>query len=306
MMSIFKGGSCHNLSLKSISWGGLLFTYTQPKKQSVSSPDQTLSVEVYTKDNHNNAVLLQVITQGSSQLLDVHPLRLHFPFEAHKLITCSLQLTNKTDEHVAFMLSTDGEGIERWLHPFAKMPLSGIVSSKSAYTLTVTMKELSDLPQKQNFNLILRSTISLDRYIYTFTHDSDCDKIFKDAIEKGNPLHEVKLEAVFSIQGQTPAKVSFLLSVFFQGKSTNINDIKHKRVKDQYNAIINDDDPTVKIRLLSLFPLYFPDMWFGPVILHPYIELNALPKKISNFYLLIRLCQWKYKRLNMGMLFSCR
>lgn len=76
------------------------------------------------------------------------------------------------------------------------------------------------------------STISLDRYIYTFTHDSDCDKIFKDAIEKGNPLHEVKLEAVFSIQGQTPAKVSFLLSVFFQGKSTNINDIKHKRVKD--------------------------------------------------------------------------
>lgn len=162
-----------------------------------------------TKVNHRNVVLLQVITQGSNHLLDVNPLKLHIPFESHKLIPCSLHLTNKTDEHVAFMLSTEIQGMEWWQQPFAQMPLSGIVPSRSAYTLIVTMRELPSLPQKQDISLILRSSISGDRYIYTFTNDSECEQFFEDAEETGNPVHEVKLGAVFSLQEETISMVSF-------------------------------------------------------------------------------------------------
>lgn len=151
------------------------------------------------------------MTQGSSQLLDIYPPKLHIPFEAYKLIPCSLNLTNKTDEHVAFMLSTEIQGMEWWQQPFAQMPLSGIVPSRSTYTLIVTMRESPNLPQTQNLSLILRSSISGDRYIYTFKDHSDyseSEQFFQDAQETGNPVNTVKLEAVFSLQGETTSTVS--------------------------------------------------------------------------------------------------
>jgi len=141
----------------------------------------------------------EVITQGSSELLHVHPLMLYFPFQADKLTSCSLHLTNNTDKHVAFMLSTE-EQME-WWQPFSKMPLSGIVPSRSTYTLVVTMRVLPYTLQEQNFNLILKSSISGDRYVYTFTQQSECDQFFEDAKETGNAVPEVKLKAVLSLQG---------------------------------------------------------------------------------------------------------
>nr|BAJ94793.1 predicted protein [Hordeum vulgare subsp. vulgare] len=142
-----------------------------------------------------------VKTQGSKELLHVHSLKLHFPFQAHKLIPCPLHLTNNTDKHMAFRLSKE-EGLLWWPHPFARMPLSGIVPPRSTYTLIVTMREQTNLVQEQNFNLILHSCISGDKYIYTFEDQSVCNMFFEDAKETGNVVHKVELEAVLSVQGQ--------------------------------------------------------------------------------------------------------
>ncbi|XP_022574215.2 vesicle-associated protein 1-1-like isoform X2 [Brassica napus] len=43
---------------------------------------------------------------SNSELLSVEPLDLQFPFELRKQISCSLYLTNKTDNHVAFKVKT--------------------------------------------------------------------------------------------------------------------------------------------------------------------------------------------------------
>lgn len=163
--------------------------------------------------NNHPGNVLQVITPGSSELLlDVHPLTLHFPFHAHKLIPCTLHLTNKTDEHVALNLSIE-DGMESWQQIFVRMPLSGIVPPKSTYTLVVTMRELTYLPT-QNFNLTLQSNICEDRYIYSFMSLSESDQFFEDLKEIRNVAPpQVKLKAVFSLQGQTTFEVSLYINV---------------------------------------------------------------------------------------------
>ncbi|XP_037423711.1 uncharacterized protein LOC119288188 isoform X2 [Triticum dicoccoides] len=166
------------------------------QKDSRETSEPLLCADTRTEDTNS-----EVITQGSNELLHVHPRKLHFPFHTHKLIPCSLNLTNNTDKHVAFRLSLEKEAMWSW-HPFVRMPLSGIVPSRSTYTLVVTVGELAHLQQEQNFNLILQSSISGDKYIYTFQDQSDCDQFFEDAKEAGNVGPEVKLKAVLSLQEQ--------------------------------------------------------------------------------------------------------
>ncbi|CAH2063362.1 unnamed protein product [Thlaspi arvense] len=43
---------------------------------------------------------------SNNELLTITPLNLQFPFELRKQISCSLYLTNKTDNHVAFKVKT--------------------------------------------------------------------------------------------------------------------------------------------------------------------------------------------------------
>ncbi|KAL5669487.1 hypothetical protein ACJX0J_021708, partial [Zea mays] len=196
------------------------------------------------QDMRQEGTSSEVITPGSSELLlDVHPLTLHFPFHAHKLIPCTLHLTNKTDEHVAFNLSIE-DGMESWQQIFVRMPLSGIVPPKSTYTLVVTMRELTYLPT-QNFNLTLQSNICEDRYIYSFMSLSESDQFFEDLKEIRNVAPpQVKLKAVFSLQGQT---------TFENGSSTGENLVQpliniwtlFNPAKDFSSMLISlDADPT--------------------------------------------------------------
>ncbi|XP_020246218.1 vesicle-associated protein 3-1-like [Asparagus officinalis] len=39
---------------------------------------------------------------SAGELLEIEPPQLEFPFELEKQISCSIQLSNKTDDHVAF------------------------------------------------------------------------------------------------------------------------------------------------------------------------------------------------------------
>jgi hypothetical protein len=141
---------------------------------------------------------MQLITQESSEIRHIHPLMAHFSFQDDNLIPCLLHLTNKTDKHIAFMLSSTTEE-----QPFEATPLNhDIVTPRSIYTLDFKIPA-----DKQKFNLILQSSIYGDRYVYGFTDQSECDQFFEDAKETRNVVYEVVLEPVLSHQGETTSEV---------------------------------------------------------------------------------------------------
>ena len=92
----------------------------------------------------------------SSMLLDVHPLELRFHFKPNKLIACSLDLTNNTDEQVVFRLVKKRPEQTCFLRD---LPLFGIVDPGAIYTLALIMDKHDDLPKERNVDLILETTI---------------------------------------------------------------------------------------------------------------------------------------------------
>ncbi|XP_045090554.1 cysteine-rich receptor-like protein kinase 44 isoform X3 [Aegilops tauschii subsp. strangulata] len=78
------------------------------------------------------------IDSTHSELLEVHPQELYFPFmlkgRCEAMSSCSLQLKNRGDNRVAFMLVASNP--DRYL---TRKPLCGIVPPRCVYTLSLTM-----------------------------------------------------------------------------------------------------------------------------------------------------------------------
>ncbi|XP_010413539.1 PREDICTED: vesicle-associated protein 1-1 isoform X2 [Camelina sativa] len=76
----------------------------------------------------------------SSELLTVEPLDLQFPFELKKQISCSLYLTNKTDNNVAFKVKTTNP------KKYCVRPNTGVVLPRSTCEVLVTMQAQKEAP----------------------------------------------------------------------------------------------------------------------------------------------------------------
>ncbi|CAL5079915.1 unnamed protein product [Urochloa decumbens] len=128
------------------------------------------------------------------------------------------------------------------------------------------MRELPNLPQKQNISLILRSSISGDRYTYTFTDDSECEQFFQDAKETGNPVHELKVEAVFSLQGDTTSMIWSLYSptslYTLSGHSDKVNCLDFFTLDDQQYLISGSQDCSAKEKTC----VHTIDAFMSPVV----------------------------------------
>lgn len=123
---------------------------------------------------HDTTTETEVIP-GPSTLLDIYPLELHFCFEPNKLIPCSLDLTNNTDENLVFVLMEKSNDQSCFLC----LPLYGIVAPRSTYTLVVTSNKNENLPEERNVDLILQnSTIGY----YPICNDAEhiCTEHFKE------------------------------------------------------------------------------------------------------------------------------
>ncbi|KAK9072040.1 hypothetical protein SSX86_008472 [Deinandra increscens subsp. villosa] len=77
---------------------------------------------------------------STGELLDVEPLELKFPFELKKQISCSLQLLNKTENHVAFKVKTTNP------KKYCVRPNTGLVLPRSRCDVTVTMQAQKEAP----------------------------------------------------------------------------------------------------------------------------------------------------------------
>ncbi|KAI4356732.1 hypothetical protein L6164_000727 [Bauhinia variegata] len=77
---------------------------------------------------------------STGELLNIQSQELQFPFELRKQISCSLQLSNKTDDHVAFKVKTTNP------KKYCVRPNTGIVLPRSICDVIVTMQAQKEAP----------------------------------------------------------------------------------------------------------------------------------------------------------------
>ncbi|XP_064992150.1 vesicle-associated protein 1-1-like isoform X1 [Musa acuminata AAA Group] len=134
---------------------------------------------------------------GSGDLLDVEPLELKFPFELNKQISCSLQLSNKTEDFLAFKVKTTNP------RKYCVRPNVGIILPRSTCDVVVTMQAQreapSDMQCKDKFLLQSIATSS------TTTLNDITQEMFSK--EPGKTVDEVKIQVAYVSSPQPPSNV---------------------------------------------------------------------------------------------------
>ncbi|KAL8468410.1 hypothetical protein ACS0TY_031571 [Phlomoides rotata] len=136
---------------------------------------------------------LEMSTAGD--LLQIKPLQLQFPFELKKQISCSLQLSNKSDNCVAFKVKTT--------HPekYCVRPNSGAVLPHSTCDVIITMQALKEAPADMQCGhkfLVQCVVVSPG----SAAHDITDEMLSK---ESGNHVEEYKLSVSYVPPPQLPS-----------------------------------------------------------------------------------------------------
>ncbi|XP_071691162.1 vesicle-associated protein 1-2-like [Rutidosis leptorrhynchoides] len=133
----------------------------------------------------------------TGELLSVEPQELQFPFELKKQIACSMQLTNKTNEHVAFKVKTTNP------KKYCVRPNTGIVLPHSTCDVTVTMQAQREAPPdmvcKDKF--LLQSAVASPGSV----PKDITPELFNK--ESGNRVEECKLKVNYVAPQQPPSPV---------------------------------------------------------------------------------------------------
>ncbi|KAL1556276.1 vesicle-associated protein 1-1-like [Salvia divinorum] len=77
---------------------------------------------------------------SSGELLSVDPLELKFPFQVNRQISCFIQASNQTDNHVAFKVKTTNP------KKYCVRPNTGIILPQSSCEINVTMQAQREAP----------------------------------------------------------------------------------------------------------------------------------------------------------------
>ncbi|KAL3499577.1 hypothetical protein ACH5RR_038670 [Cinchona calisaya] len=132
------------------------------------------------------------------ELLNIDPLELKFPFELKKQISCSFQLSNKTENHVAFKVKTTNP------KKYCVRPNTGIVLPRSICDVIVTMQAQKEAPA----DMVCRDKFLLQSAVASAgatPKDITGDMFNK---ESGNQVEECKLKVVYVAPPQPPSPVA--------------------------------------------------------------------------------------------------
>ncbi|GAV78541.1 Motile_Sperm domain-containing protein [Cephalotus follicularis] len=131
------------------------------------------------------------------ELLGIEPLELKFPFELKKQISCSLQLSNKTDNYVAFKVKTTNP------KKYCVRPNTGIVLPRSTCDIIVTMQAQKEAPPDMQCKdkFLLQSVKVNDG---ATTKDINAEMFNKEA---GHVVEECKLRVTYVSPPQPPSPV---------------------------------------------------------------------------------------------------
>ncbi|KAJ1272023.1 hypothetical protein BS78_06G171300 [Paspalum vaginatum] len=133
----------------------------------------------------------------SKELLGIEPLELRFPFETKKQISCSMQLTNRTDDYIGFKVKTTSP------KKYCVRPNSGIVPPRSTSDVIVTMQAQKEAPPDMQCKdkFLVQSVVVAEG---TSVKDITGDMFTK---ESGNVVDEVKLKVVYVPPPKPPSPV---------------------------------------------------------------------------------------------------
>ncbi|PON93009.1 Vesicle-associated membrane-protein-associated protein [Trema orientale] len=135
---------------------------------------------------------------STGELLSIEPVELKFPFELKKQISCSLQLSNKTDSYVAFKVKTTNP------KKYCVRPNTGVVLPRSTCDVIVTMQAQKEAPQDmQCRDKFLLQSVRVNDGITA--KDINAEMFNKDA---GHVVEECKLRVVYVSPPQPPSPVA--------------------------------------------------------------------------------------------------
>ncbi|KAH8514110.1 hypothetical protein H0E87_007098 [Populus deltoides] len=134
---------------------------------------------------------------STGELLGIEPLELKFPFELKKQISCSLQLSNKTDNYVAFKVKTTNP------KKYCVRPNAGIVLPRSTCDVIVTMQAQKEAPTDMQCKdkFLLQSVKTNDG---VSAKDINAEMFSKEA---GHHVEECKLRVLYVSPPQPPSPV---------------------------------------------------------------------------------------------------
>ncbi|KAJ8764790.1 hypothetical protein K2173_009195 [Erythroxylum novogranatense] len=134
---------------------------------------------------------------STGQLLSIEPLELKFPFELKKQISCSLQLSNKTDSYVAFKVKTTNP------KKYCVRPNSGLVLPRTTCDVIVTMQAQKEAPpDMQCKDKFLLQSVKVNDGV---TAKDITPEMFNK--EAGHEVEECKLRVLYVSPPQPPSPV---------------------------------------------------------------------------------------------------
>ncbi|KAL3647292.1 Vesicle-associated protein 1-2 [Castilleja foliolosa] len=134
---------------------------------------------------------------SAGELLNVDPLEMKFPFELKKQISCSLQVSNKTDNYVAFKVKTTNP------KKYCVRPNTGIVLPRSTCDIVVTMQAQKEAPAEMQCKdkFLLQSVVAS---VGATPKDITAEMFNKDQ----GQVEECKLKVVYVAPRQPPSPVA--------------------------------------------------------------------------------------------------
>jgi hypothetical protein len=101
----------------------------------------------------NDVLFLQISPYMEDDMLGIEPLELHFPFDLNNHISRSLELTNETNDFIAFIVQTTSS------LSYCIQPNKDIVAPRSKYNINITLQPLKKAPTDNcTHDFIVRST----------------------------------------------------------------------------------------------------------------------------------------------------
>ncbi|KAK9076428.1 hypothetical protein SSX86_004762 [Deinandra increscens subsp. villosa] len=133
---------------------------------------------------------------STGDFLNLHPSELKFQFELKKQSTCSFQLTNKTDQYIAFKVKTTNP------KKYCVRPNTGVVLPSSVCNVTVTMQAQKEAPLDMQCKdkFLLQAVVAPNG---ATTKDITADMFNK---EENKVVEEFKLRVVY-IPANPPSPV---------------------------------------------------------------------------------------------------
>ncbi|XP_058766228.1 vesicle-associated protein 1-4-like isoform X1 [Vicia villosa] len=160
----------------------------RPPVQEGYDKDSKASIEHFEQCEH---------VEHCDTSFEVHPQELQFPFELRKQISCSLQLSNKSDNYVAFMVKTTNP------KRYGVKPNRKVMLPRSSCDVIVTMKAQKETPldMRCKDKFLIQSVVTK---LEATTKDITSEMFNK---KLGYEVEESKLKVIYVDPSQLPSPI---------------------------------------------------------------------------------------------------